>query len=75
MTEQQKLDSYASEFKKGAAETQNLLNSVNTTIIPEIQKKMQQFYKDQKEADSVRFDADKCMRRFVKMTIDGKVIY
>lgn len=75
MTEQQKLLNYAKEFKKGAKRSKNLLNSVKTQILPDMNRKREQFYVDVKDANEKRFDSEMCMRRFVKLTMDRKVIY
>ena len=42
-------------------------------IIPDIERKLKQFYIDQKVWNEERFDKDKCMRRYVKATIDGEI--
>lgn len=70
----EKLKNHAAEFKKAAAETQSLYNAIDLEIIPDLKTKMDQFYRDRSEMDRVRYDKDKCMRQYIRDTIDNKII-
>ena len=67
------LMNYAKNYKKEAKESQELILSVKNEIIPDIQRKLSQFYKDQKEWNTLRFDKEYCMRQYVRRTLDGEI--
>lgn len=62
---------YAKNYKKEAKESQELIMAVKNQIIPDIQRKMNQFYKDSKEWNRLRFDEEYCMRTFVRGIIEN----
>jgi hypothetical protein len=73
MNEEMRLLGYADEFKDRAKKSQQMFQRARTHIIPEMEKKFQQFYRDQEEMDKFRHDHKFCMKSLIKDTIDGKI--
>lgn len=75
MSQETKLVNFAKNFKKVADKNQKLFQFVKDEIEPRMDKKMQEFYTDVEFANMMNKDRDYCMRKFIKMTIDGKVMF
>ena len=71
MNEEERLLNYAKEFKTRAKQSQTMFQAVNTKLTPGIERKIRDFYKEQKEMTEMINDKKLCMRRFVRQTIDG----
>jgi len=75
MTQEQILTNYAVNYKSEAKEAHNLTLSMKDKIIPGIQKKLDEFYKEQKHWNDLRYDRDYCMKTYIQQSIDGKIEY